>query len=188
MKPCLQAPGYRTSKGYGRKSVNGVEMYAHRAAYAAVNGPIPDGVTIDHTCHNDDQSCPGGDSCLHRGCIEPTHLEGVTFRVNALRGRSIPAKNARATHCVNDHEFTPENTYSRPGGHGYRACRTCHRARSKRTIERRRNRLIANPDLAGVVHGRVSTYTNLACRCELCSAAGAKASSDYKRRRKEGAA
>lgn len=34
-----------------------------------------------------------------------------------------PGHNALKTHCANDHAFTPENTYYRPGGG--RSCRTC---------------------------------------------------------------
>lgn len=45
-------------------------------------------------------------------------------------------RQASQTHCVNGHEFTPENTYIRPGT-GHRTCRACHRAR----------RLAAQPQL-----------------------------------------
>lgn len=34
------------------------------------------------------------------------------------------------THCVHGHEFTPENTYTRPDGRG-RACRACNATRSQ---------------------------------------------------------
>lgn len=35
------------------------------------------------------------------------------------------------THCINGHEFTPENTYLRLDGRGRRHCRKCKRARDK---------------------------------------------------------
>lgn len=183
MKPCVQAPGARNSKGYARVSVGGVVLYAHRAAYAAENGSIPPGITVDHTCHNVDLSCRGGRICLHRGCIEPTHLDGVSSGVNTLRGGAVTAEYSRATHCVHDHELTPENVYSRPGRPTHRGCRQCMYARTKRSNTRRREQLRANPDLAGVVHGRTSTYTNLGCRCVPCGVAGRSAAAEYRRRR-----
>lgn len=49
---CLEWVGYRNPKGYGRMSVNGRQAFSHRYAWERVNGPIPDGKFIDHTCHN----------------------------------------------------------------------------------------------------------------------------------------
>ncbi|RYF11406.1 MAG: HNH endonuclease, partial [Oxalobacteraceae bacterium] len=43
-----------------------------RAAYAALKGPIPDGLTLDHLCEN-------------KICINPAHLEPVTRAENARR-------------------------------------------------------------------------------------------------------
>lgn len=34
------------------------------------------------------------------------------------------------THCINGHEFTPENTYRRPDT-GHRMCRACGRERKR---------------------------------------------------------
>lgn len=44
--------------------------------------------------------------------------------------------NASKAYCDNRHEFTPENTYTRPGGH--RDCRTCIRDRVRRYNRRQR--------------------------------------------------
>jgi hypothetical protein len=46
-----------------------------------------------------------------------------------FKGKSFPSsRNAgkRKTHCVNGHEFTPENTYVDPNGK--RNCRKCRSA------------------------------------------------------------
>lgn len=100
--------------GYGVFGVGGKTVYAHRWAYEHEVGPIPDGLTLDHLCRN-------------RACVEVTHLEPVTRGKNVLRGVGLAAQNARKTHCLRGHEFTPENTYTRLGGK--RQCRQCRRAR-----------------------------------------------------------
>jgi len=47
--------------GYGRMSVNGRDMYAHRASYELAYGKIPAGMNVLHEC----------DTPL---CINPDHL------------------------------------------------------------------------------------------------------------------
>jgi hypothetical protein len=115
---------------------------AHRFAYELHYGPIPDGLEIDHLCHNRDQSCPGGPACLHRRCVNPAHLEAVTGRENVRRSATLAGINAAKTHCDRGHEFTPENTYlikpSRSRRNGGRRCRTCLRATQSRFALRRR--------------------------------------------------
>lgn len=68
---CVVWMGTILSEGYGRLSVNGKHVKAHRYAWERVNGPIPDGLFIDHTCHV-------------RSCVNVDHLRLVT-----------PAQNAR---------------------------------------------------------------------------------------------
>lgn len=73
----------------------------------------------------------------HR-CHERLHgrLEATRARSRANLAALAAAKAAR-THCAKGHEFTPENTYTKPTG--ARLCRTCHilarRARRARTGE-----------------------------------------------------
>lgn len=38
--------------GYGRFSVAGKNRAAHRVAYEAMYGPVPEGLTLDHLCRN----------------------------------------------------------------------------------------------------------------------------------------
>lgn len=61
-----------TANGYGVLMVNKRREYAHRLSYARFNGPIPDGLDIDHICRN-------------RTCINPDHLEPVTRGENVRR-------------------------------------------------------------------------------------------------------
>ncbi len=103
----------KTRDGYGRLADTGGRwVLAHRFAYELHIGPIPNSLTLDHLCRV-------------RHCVNPTHLEPVTNRVNALRGVGIPARNARKTHCLRGHPFDAENTRWWRGG---RRCRTCGRA------------------------------------------------------------
>jgi len=112
--------------GYGTLAVKQPDgrwrnVFAFRVSYEIANGePVPPGLQVDHTCHNGDLTCPGGDNCLHRMCVNPAHLEAVTRKVNARRSHS---HHGGQTHCPQEHEYTPANTYYRPDGS--RQCRTC---------------------------------------------------------------
>ncbi|MEU9606399.1 HNH endonuclease signature motif containing protein [Streptomyces sp. NPDC048057] len=117
---CWQWTGYLMPNGYARFSVAGERRYAHRVAYEAVHGPIPDRLVIDHLCRN-------------RGCVNPDHLEAVTQRINVLRGVSFAAARARQIRCLRGHRFTVANTYvARNGTRKCRTCRAAARARSRR--------------------------------------------------------
>ena len=113
--------GHFTKTGYSSFNIKRDDgrwqpQVAHRIAYELLNGPIPKGLQIDHLCRN-------------RGCVNPTHLEAVTSRVNNLRSNGPSAVNARKTHCLNGHPFSPENT--RPHGGNKRECIECTRARDR---------------------------------------------------------
>ena len=56
------------SHGYGRFGKGGA---AHRLAWEDRNGPIPEGLVLDHLCR------------VPR-CVNPEHLEPVTHRENTL--------------------------------------------------------------------------------------------------------
>jgi hypothetical protein len=130
-----------TSRGYGqfwRRKDNGGTVAAHRYAYELLVGTIPDYLTLDHLCHND-SGCRGGETCIHRACVNPAHLEPVSIGVNALRGTSFAANNARKTHCIRGHEFTPDNIYTNPSQPRGRFCITCRRDAGR--DNRRRNQL-----------------------------------------------
>lgn len=102
--------------GYGAFWLNGRHVPAHRFAYEALIGPVPDGLHLDHLCRN-------------RSCVNPDHLEPVTCQENLLRSPvTFQGTNARKTHCDHGHEFTPENTYEYRGG---RKCRACMRRITK---------------------------------------------------------
>lgn len=118
---CWRWTGYINPSGYGQIG----HKRPHVLIYERMVGPVPAGLELDHLCHTQDSSCPGGKSCPHRACVNPAHLEPVTGAENRLRARSPVAENARKTHCIRGHEFTPENTYVPPKKPNARHCRTC---------------------------------------------------------------
>lgn len=114
---CLLWVGSTNNRGYGLVQVNGRLELAHRVAYAAEYGPIPDSLVIDHLCRA-------------RNCVKPEHLEAVTQRENQRRGRLAAALKVGDT-CINGHEITDEaQLYVRPSGKV--ECRRCRSAESHR--------------------------------------------------------
>lgn len=140
---CLLHRGYILNNGYGMAAVSyGPVVYqlVHVIAYEAANGPIPERIdgepmlTVDHNCHNIDPGCPGGYTCLHRRCIEPTHLRLVTFGENVRAGKSPWGVASQKTHCPQGHAYDEENTFvQKKGG---RICRTCARDHGKKYYKR----------------------------------------------------
>jgi hypothetical protein len=114
---CWLWTGNRNPNGYGRfgKPV----QYAHRVAYEAMVGPIPDGLTLDHLCRI-------------RHCVNPAHLEPVTAAVNTMRGTSPTVANTKKTHCPAGHPYDERNTAVRGGK---RACRECNRQHNRKYRE-----------------------------------------------------
>lgn len=121
--PCMHLPVTPRPDGYVRLSRTTAgkkrSVYAHRAAYEAMIGPIPEDRELDHLCRN-------------RACVNPWHLEPVTAQTNMLRGVSPTARLVAANRCKQGHELFGENL--RHYGYG-RRCRTCENAA---TNERRR--------------------------------------------------
>jgi hypothetical protein len=100
---------------------------AHRLAYMALVGPIPEGTEIDHLCRN-------------RLCVRPDHLEAVPHRVNILRGDGAAARAARRTH----HKCgRPYETLVEPWGRLRRVCRPCANERERRHAETEHGKALA---------------------------------------------
>lgn len=132
---CWLWTGSISDGGYGRLTFGGRQRYAHQWCYELNIGPIPDGLVIDHLCHNADRDCIEERRCPHRRCCNPAHLEATTMAENLRRGNGLIGQNNRKTHCKYGHEFTPENTaYNK----GWRQCRRCAAIRQGQIRMRRR--------------------------------------------------
>jgi len=110
------------SEGYGAFWVAGRVVQAHRFAYELLVGPISKGLVTDHLCRN-------------RACVNPSHLETVTQRINILRGVGVAAVSALKTECVRGHPLDGANLYVPPNG--WRQCRECRSAARRRYYARK---------------------------------------------------
>lgn len=111
MKPCILWTGAQDGKGYGVKWVlggGGRRTGAHRWAWEQVNGPVPDGLVIDHLCRTP-------------LCVEPTHLEPVFQAENVRRGIGRYGINGTGR-CSAGHDLTTPGALV---GAAQPRCRTC---------------------------------------------------------------
>lgn len=115
-----------TLRGYGqihvgtRREGTLTNVRAHRYVYELLEGPIPDGLILHHTCENS-------------LCVSPYHLRPVTIGEHQNIHRDL------RTHCSNGHEWTEENTYwyTHPDGYELRKCRQCGKDAKKRHMDRK---------------------------------------------------
>lgn len=119
--------------GYGQFWNGKIHVRPHRFIYELLVGPIPQGLDVDHVCHNEDKSCPGGCSCPHRACVNPAHLRLATRRQNIVNGRDGRPR-AKRTHCVHGHELSSDNRVK--NGKGGYTCAICRREVSRRSYYR----------------------------------------------------
>ncbi len=66
---CHNWNGYTSHSGYAAIRWDYTYLYTHRVAYELANGSIPEGLEVDHICHN-------------KRCVNPAHLRAVTRKQN----------------------------------------------------------------------------------------------------------
>jgi hypothetical protein len=107
---CWLWTGPKASNGYGRIA----HIWAHRFAYELSVGPIPAGLVIDHLCRN-------------RSCVNPDHLEPVTYRENNMRGLNFVGRPHTPDICPRGHQYS-----FYPSG---KCCQSCKRDRRRAARE-----------------------------------------------------
>lgn len=125
---CWNWTGGRQPNGYAQFNFGGTGVLVHRYAYKELIGPLVDGLTIDHLCRN-------------RICVNPAHLEQVTYRENIFRGSNAAVMNSKKAVCQSGHELHGGNLYIHTdrGGGSHRYCRQCNKERMRKWRRKKRS-------------------------------------------------
>jgi hypothetical protein len=115
---CWEFTGSVTSRGYGSigSGRKGRTILTHQLAVIARDGSLPDGMTVDHSCH-DSLTCTDNATCPHKRCVNPDHLVVMTSGDNTRR-------RWESGLCTSGHELAWR---TRADGKA-RYCPTCQRA------------------------------------------------------------
>lgn len=112
-----------TREGYGQFSIHDKAYFAHRVSYELFKCDIPKGLILDHLCRNP-------------SCVNPEHLEAVTYKINTLRGNAGLWQKQK-THCPKGHELRGDNLVNFEILKGWRICKICHAYQTKKYQQKR---------------------------------------------------
>ena len=113
MSGCFLWVGSVNQAGYGQKQHSGKVRLAHRIAYEMAYGAVPSGLVVDHKCGT-------------RSCVNPHHLQAVTFGQNIWFAFNRDGKKTkpRSPMCKRGlHAMEGDNVIDNNG----RTCRECKR-------------------------------------------------------------
>lgn len=139
---CVRAGGSLDRQGYGTARWKGVQTTAHVVVWRLAGRDVPEGMTIDHGCH-DPATCAGGNTCPHRACVNIDHL-----RLASPAEQSANSVKSYQDFCINGHPW-PESRYVSPTGH--KVCRLCQADGSRQRIAKKRETV--PPKLPGLRPG-----------------------------------
>jgi hypothetical protein len=122
---------------------------AYRFSWELVNGPIPDGMTIDHLCKN-------------VKCVNPDHLRIVTQSENSKGSWLITYYRERA-HCHNGHELSPDNVIY---ANNRRTCKQCKAMWQSETNVRQLEKRMNEREIARKAAGKPKHFDKMAHRCK----------------------
>lgn len=124
--------GTSQPRGYGIIHAHGKTKLVHRVLWEMSNGPVPEGLVLDHFV------------CNNTSCVNPDHVRPVTQRENVLRGNGVASTHASKSCCPK----CGDNYVARKSGDG-RYCPSCNivscRTRYKRLKDARIENKAANP-------------------------------------------
>jgi len=106
---CWLWQGSKSGDGYGRIRFMGRLVGTHRLSAA---------IYLGYNIFDETYQVLHNAECPNRHCWNPDHLHIGTNVDNH-------AERQPKSHCVNGHEFTPDNTFINPRGR--KECRTCRR-------------------------------------------------------------
>src|SRR6266567_8957715 len=113
---CWMWTGFIRKDGYGHRQWppghRAPQWLAHRLVYSLLVGPIPEGLVLDHRCRV-------------RACVNPLHMEPVTFGENSRRGQHRGLPNTNGFCRYGRHPWVPANIGTWPSGGRY--CKLCNR-------------------------------------------------------------
>lgn len=111
---CWLWTGAITRDGYGHFGINHRPVLAHKWLWEYLNGPVSDGLELDHLCRV-------------RHCVLPGHLEPVTHATNMARSAS--------GNCRGGHPLVSGNVYQQGKR---RRCRRCMLDAQRRSQQRKK--------------------------------------------------
>ncbi|MGA5467821.1 hypothetical protein ACPCUK_03145 [Streptomyces arboris] len=131
---CWTWTSSRDRDGYGSFSLGGQTARAHHILWAVEHGSPPafvfgrngwERVHLGHLCHDRDETCEGGPSCLHRRCVNPEHLALQSQSANVRAGHGGDHQRSK-TQCPSGHAYAESGfSYTDPSGTTRRYCRPC---------------------------------------------------------------